>query len=81
MLTKTICTLTAALALTASTALALEEGALSAMPPSVSNTPATNALQAYASARQYSRVRSGPRIVRPFTNDERNWFEIPQGRD
>lgn len=78
MLTKTVCALTTALVLAASPAVALEEGALSAMPHGVTSTPA---MEAYASAHQNSVVRSRPRVVRPFTQAEQIWFEIPQGRD
>ncbi len=80
MLTKTVYALTTALMLTASPALAMEEGALSAfaMPNRVKAQGVTST-QAYASARNNPVVRSRPRNVRPSTREERNWFLTAQG--
>jgi hypothetical protein len=78
MLTKTIYALTTALVVAASPALAMEEGALSAFarPDRVTGTQAT---EAYASAEHNPVVRSRPRILRPFTHAEQNWFLTAQG--
>jgi hypothetical protein len=80
MLTKTVYALTTTLLLTASPALAMEEGALSAfaMPDRVKTRTVTGT-QAYASAHNNPVVRSRPRNVRPFTEEERNWFMTAQG--
>jgi hypothetical protein len=78
MLTKTIYALSTTLVLAASPALAVDHDARSAfaIPDRVTSTQAT---QAYASAQRNPVVRNGQRIVRPFSQAERLWFDTAQG--